>query len=342
MSENQKTGKKSIINRAFVYRACMIVFDAVAVNFAYWFALLARFYINFEFQKGAEQFVPVLWRFAPIYTVGCIAIFALFNLYNTLWRIAGIRDMNRIALASLVTAVFYAGGSLLTGNRMPLTVYFIGPVFQFVLIFASRIGIKLILMEKAKKTGGKMKVMVIGTHSLGQAAKRQIDENSTMTTACMVDASGVTSGIADGIPVISGTEQLAENLKKYEINYVMIADALLSPEKRGEIQRLCEEKNIQVQDMTDFLRNSSDSLSLLNLLQLVKGPVILEVNGERTAYGSSEQAMISFNGRYLVKSISAVEDGLLVELVTNLLIPEEEEAWAKEYKDETGRDVSFF
>ena len=320
----------------------MVIFDAVAVNFAYWFALLARFYINFEFQKGAEQFVAVLWRFAPIYTIGALIIFAIFNLYNTLWRIAGIRDMNRIMLASLSSAVFYAAASLLTGNRMPLTVYFIGPVFQFVLIFASRIGIKLILMEKAKATAGKMKVMVVGTKGLGLAAKHRIEENGTMTTACMVDTTGKTSGIADGIPVIGGTEQIAEAIKKYEINYVMIADALLSAEKRKEIEKECNEQNIQIQDMTGFLQNNNDGLSLLNLLQRTKGKVVLDLNGEKKTFESGEQAMLSVTGRYLVKSISSVENGVLVELITNLLLPEEDDAWAQEYKDETGRDVSFF
>ena len=341
MSES-KPARKLGINRSIIYRACMVAYDVVAVNLAYWFALLARFYINFEFQKGAEAFVPVLWRFAPIYTVACVVIFALFNLYNTLWRIAGIRDMNRIALASLATALFYAGVSMLTGNRMPLTVYFIGPVFQFMLIFASRIGIKLILMERNKHTAGKLRVMVVGTRSLGLAAKHQIDENGTMTTACMVDAGGENSGIADGIPVISGTEQIADAIGRYSISYVMIADALLSAEERRDIQKLCEEKKIQVQDMTGFLQNSSDSLSLLSLLQRVKGPVVLMLDGDRKRYASGDDAMLAVTGRYLVRSVSAEEGATVVELAANLLMPDQDEEWIREYRDETGRDVSFF
>ena len=341
MAENKSKALKWK-NRGLIYRACMVLFDAVAVNVAYWFALLARFYINFEFQKGAEQFVSVLWRFAPIYTIGCVIIFALFNLYNTLWRIAGIRDMNRIALASLATAVFYAAGSILTGNRMPLTVYFIGPVFQFVLIFASRIGIKLILMEKAKVTGGKLKVMVVGTRSLGLAAKHQLDENGAMTTACMVDCSGESSGIADGIPVIGGIDQIADAIGRYGISYVMIADALLSSEERRDIQKLCEQQNIQMQDMTGFLQNSSDSLSLLSLLQRVKGPVVLMLDGDRKRYASGDDAMLAVTGRYLVRSVSAEEGATVVELAANLLVPDQDEEWIREYRDETGRDVSFF
>ena len=341
MSES-KPARKLGINRSIIYRACMVAYDVVAVNLAYWFALLARFYINFEFQKGAEAFVPVLWRFAPIYTVACVVIFALFNLYNTLWRIAGIRDMNRIALASLATALFYAGVSMLTGNRMPLTVYFIGPVFQFMLIFASRIGIKLILMERNKHTAGKLRVMVVGTRSLGLAAKHQIDENGTMTTACMVDAGGENSGIADGIPVISGTEQIADAIGRYSISYVMIADALLSAEERRDIQKLCEEKKIQVQDMTGFLQNSSDSLSLLSLLQRVKGPVVLTLDGDRKRYASGDDAMLAVTGRYLVRSVSAEDGATVVELAANLLMPDQDEEWIREYRDETGRDVSFF
>lgn len=330
----------------WLYKGGMIIYDIIAVNFAYWFALIARFFIGNTFRAGAEKYMATLSHIAPLYTVACIVIFFLFNLYNTLWKIAGIRDLNRILLANIATTAAFVVGSLVTGNRMPLTIYFIGPAFQIALIGASRMGLKLVLMERdhmRRKDSAAINAMIIGIRSVGQNARRQIDQNEAMQTKCIVDTENAEKGfMADGIPVI-GSDGIVDAIHKYSINYVMIADTFLSDSKRQEIRKLCEEQQIEVADMTGYIENGTDALSLVSLLHAVDGPVTLTVNGKERTFANGESAMLSITKRYIVKKVSSSNGGLKIALSENPLIPNDTtEDWVNEYKEETGSEVSFF
>ena len=82
-------------------RFIMILSDVIMANFAYLLGLLLRFYVKFEFQSGAAQYIPKFLYFLPIYAVICIGAFYVFRLYNTVWKFAGLKDLIRIFFASV-------------------------------------------------------------------------------------------------------------------------------------------------------------------------------------------------------------------------------------------------
>ena len=90
--------------RRNVVKAMMMIFDALAVNLAYFLALVLRYYVTFEFNPNATKFVAAFLRIAPYYGVICVAVFYAFRLYNTMWKFGGLRDLNRILMACIVTA----------------------------------------------------------------------------------------------------------------------------------------------------------------------------------------------------------------------------------------------
>ena len=339
--KSKKIGKKTI------YKAGMIAFDAFAVVFSYWFALIARFYIAFQFRAGADRFVMPLMTMIPFYAVACIVIFWVFGLYNTLWKVAGIRDLNRLVLANIVTAVVFVAGSLLSGRRLPLTIYFIGPVVQLFIVGLSRIGVKLVLMERDQvrmKSQAKINTMIVGIKHIGRNARRQVDHSGNMITKCVVDTMSEETGrLFDGVPVIGGTDQIREAIEKYSINYVLIADTYLNEGKRKEIREICDEKKIDVVDMTGFIENSTEVLPLTNLLRVVSGPVILKMNGKEEKFTGGEKVILSLTKHYVIKKISAEKQSIVIELTDNPLVPNDtSEEWVKDYEEETGSDVSFF
>ena len=99
----------------------IVLLDIIAVNAAYFLALLIRFYVNFEFRPTVAHYLTDFAKFAPFYTVFCIIVFAVFRLYNGVWRYAGINDMNRILGASAVTCLFQVLCTALFVQRMPIT-----------------------------------------------------------------------------------------------------------------------------------------------------------------------------------------------------------------------------
>lgn len=134
----QSSNRTKMYIRWFLLRLALVVFDIFAVNFAYFSALIVRFYVASEFNEWAVQYIPAFLQFAPYYTVCCLVVFGLFKLYNSRWKYAGLSDLNRILAACLVTCVIQIVGSVAFVLRMPITYYFIGAVIQFVLITVSR------------------------------------------------------------------------------------------------------------------------------------------------------------------------------------------------------------
>ena len=128
----------------------IILLDIIAVNAAYFLALLIRFYVNNEFRPTVSFYLTDFLTFAPFYTVLCIVTFWLFRLYGGMWQYAGINDMNRIIGASLTTAVIHIAGTALFIRRMPITYYFIGMILQFMFITLIRFGYRIWLVEKKK------------------------------------------------------------------------------------------------------------------------------------------------------------------------------------------------
>ena len=79
--EETEMQHKFVYIRWFFLRLGMVLFDIFAVNFAYFIALIIRFYVNFEINEWAVRFIPAFRAFAPWYTVCCLVIFGVFKLY---------------------------------------------------------------------------------------------------------------------------------------------------------------------------------------------------------------------------------------------------------------------
>ena len=73
----KETEKKNEKTRSLLLKLLLVLFDVFAVNFAYYLALLLRFYVNGEFHMAGNLFMPLFLKFAPYYTVCCIVVFAL-------------------------------------------------------------------------------------------------------------------------------------------------------------------------------------------------------------------------------------------------------------------------
>ena len=230
----------------------ILILDIVAVNAAYFLALLLRFYVNNEFRPTVSFYQTDFLSFAPFYTVLCILVFWLFRLYGGMWQYAGINDMNRIIGASVTTAVIHVIGTALFIRRMPITYYVIGSILQFLFITLIRFGYRIWLVEK-KKIGNSRKPgspsMVIGAGEAARRMIRDLDESDTFRPVCVLDSKGGTYGrMMDGIPVYGGIDRLPNVISQYDIRHIFIADPLLQPELKNEIEKICRDKDIELQD----------------------------------------------------------------------------------------------
>ena len=182
---------RNLFFRRNAVKALMMIYDALAVNIAYFSALVLRYYVTFEFNPDAVVFLNTFRKFAPYYGVICVAVFYVFRLYNTMWKFGGLRDLNRIILACVVTALIQILGTRIFLIQMPETYYVLGFVIQVALIVLVRFAYRLYLLERntaEAKRKAYTNVMVIGIGGVGQFAWNQIEQDGSMKVACVVSS----------------------------------------------------------------------------------------------------------------------------------------------------------
>ena len=254
---------RNLFFRRNAVKALMMIYDALAVNIAYFSALVLRYYVTFEFNPDAVVFLNSFRKFAPYYGVICVAVFYVFRLYNTMWKFGGLRDLNRIILACVVTALIQILGTRIFLIQMPETYYVLGFVIQVALIVLVRFAYRLYLLERntaEAKRKASTNVMVIGIGGVGQFAWNQIEQDGSMKVACVVSSNEEwPNQYLNGVPVISGLNNLEQVVEKKKIRYVIIADETLTEENNKKIRSICDNKNIEVQDFIEYLQSSNDA-----------------------------------------------------------------------------------
>ena len=324
----QSSNKTRMYIRWFFLRLALVMFDIFAVNFAYFSALIVRFYVASAFNEWAVQYIPAFLQFAPYYTVCCLVVFCLFKLYNSRWKYAGLNDLNRILAACLATCVIQVVGSVVFVLRMPITYYFIGAVIQFVLITASRFSYRFFLMERGRvrkrRNGTSINVMIVGVGETSHIVRKHLegDADNAAHPVCMVDFRGEGFGdMLGGLPVVGGVDKVAASVKKYAVECVILADTTMPQNIRKEIRDICRSLNVEVQDFSGYFQDSRGAVTLRNLVEYTKGEVELVINGRRQRFANGEQAVMSVTGKYVVTSISAQEGRLVIELRNDILVP---------------------
>ena len=308
----------------------VVLLDLVAVNAAYYLALIVRFFVGGELRAvAADRYMPAWISFTPWYSVLAIVVFLLWRLYGGMWRYAGINDMNRIIGANACTTVIQVVGTIvLFRTRMPVTYYLIGAVLQFVFVVCIRFGYRVLLVEKKRLAKAEsVPALVIGSGDLGRKVVKHLEENTPYRANVIVGQGGRSM---DGIPVV-GMDELAKQIEK--VRAVFIADKDLSEEDRERIRKAAGDREIT--DFTGALSNASGFIPVSALLSLSSGPVTLVIDGNEKKYDSGRKAIESLKDRYDVASIS----GARIELK-----PAKgwTESFAADYKAVTGEDVSFF
>ena len=346
MPESINTSKWIYV-RWFIIRFILFVFDIVAINISHYLALVIRFYVASEFHSVAAQYIDAYNHYALWYTVFCLVIFSFFKLYSSIWKFAGFNDLNRIVFASIICFAAHVCGTLLFAMRMPITFYCIGAALQFCMITASRFSYRLFLIEKGKVRGNKdalIRAMIIGTGGTAKTVRRELERESSIRLMCVLNYKKTNAGsLFDGIPVVNGIDQLKNAIEKYQINYVILASASMSQEVRSQVKELCNAIRVEAQDYSGFFQSAGSHITFRHLAEFANGPVELIIHESHHRFTDGRQALQNILGRYIVRSVWAEDDVLMIELDEYAIEQNDLNAdWVRYQEEETGEAISFF
>ena len=302
--DKERKMKKKKIEHWQIIALYLIVYDVIAINFAYFFGLWLRF--DLHFTSIPAEYMSAFLKFAPIYTVFTIFVFAQLRLYNSLWRFASFSELNRVIVASVITTVFNIVGMTAFIQRMPLSYYIIGSVLQFGLTLMIRFSYRYMNLERGRREKDAKPLhnaMIIGAGAAGQTLIKELKSSGEVKSkaCCVIDDNPNKWGrVMEGVPIVGGREDILINVKKYKIDQILFAIPTASAQERREILNICKETDCELKQLPgifqlangevsmskmrpvaieDLLGRDTIKVNMEEIFQYLKGKVILVTGG---------------------------------------------------------------
>ena len=298
----QKKGKLEHWQIIAIYLA---VYDAIAVNAAYFLALWIRF--DFRYSEIPEVYLSSYLKFAPWYTIFSVVIFWLLRLYKSIWRFASYSEFVRVVSATAITGVFHTAVITLAVRRMPISYYMFGILIQFLFTAGIRFSYRFVLMERGRKEkeeeSSYYRIMLIGAGAAGQTILREMSRAREIKgkICCIIDDNSNKWGrYVDGVPVVGGRDDIMVSAKKYKINQIFFAIPSASAEDKRDILNICKETGCELKilpgiyqlvtgeialskmrnvSIEDLLGREPIKVDMNEIFQYLKGKVILVTGG---------------------------------------------------------------
>lgn len=296
--------KKKKIEHWQMIALYLMIYDVLAINFAYFFGLWLRF--DLHFTNIPAEYMSAFLKFAPIYTVFTIFVFAQLRLYNSLWRFASFSELNRVIIASVITTIFNIVGMTAFIQRMPLSYYIIGAVLQFGFTLMIRFSYRYMNLERGrreKEAKPLHNAMIIGAGAAGQTLIKELKSSEEVKSkaCCVIDDNPNKWGrVMEGVPIVGGREDILINVKKYKIDQILFAIPTASAQARREILNICKETDCELKQLPgifqlangevsmskmrpvaieDLLGRDTIKVNMDEIFQYLKGKVILVTGG---------------------------------------------------------------
>lgn len=278
----------------------LVIYDIIAVNASYFVALLLRF--DMSYSSIPEQYLDNFIMFAPIYTIFALIVFAVLHLYNSLWRFASFSELNRIIMSSVLTTAFQLGSIIVTSQRMPVSYYVFGAVFQICLVTGVRFGYRYISLQRTrirKSKSAAHNVMIIGAGAAGQMILKELTSSAHLSSkpCCIIDDNPNKWGrIMDGVPVEGGRDSIMNAVEKYEIDRILVAIPSASPQEKRDILNICKETHCQLKSLPGVYQLAKGEVSLSKM----KDVAVEDLLGRDTIQVNTEEIFNSIKGKTIL------------------------------------------
>ncbi len=250
-----------------IIAAFLIIYDMIAVNAAFFFALWLRF--DFQYRSITHRFLAAFFKFAPYYTVLCILVFLLMRLYRSVWRFASFNELERILVATVVTEIIQVAGTRIFLIRMPISYYVIGILLQFFLVAGIRFSYRFVLLLKSSlnriSDDLATRVMLIGAGSAGQMILRDVVKSSEgqERVCCIIDDNpNKWHRYIDGVPIVGGREDILLNVKKYRIQKIYFAIPSASAADTRDILSICNETGCELKILPGIYQMAQEEITV--------------------------------------------------------------------------------
>ena len=245
----------------------LAIADIILINVAY----MISFYIRLGYVYD-EIYNDIYVKYLPLILITYIGMLALFKMYRSIWKIAGIDEV-----ISGVTACFIAGIlnfviSEFMPFRIPRVVTILSCFFIMVFVLGVRLSyrfIRRISIYGKKYIGNGEKAIIIGAGACGQLLIEEIrkDESFNYKIVGLIDDNpNKRHTYLKGIKVLGNRNDILDVVKETKATSIFLAIPSMTAEEKSDILEICKEAKAKVKIVPSFYQSIDSGIDLKMLI----------------------------------------------------------------------------
>ena len=296
--------RKTIDSKLAFRRIFLILCDVAVIIVASALGLLLRFDLNPS--RVDMVFVESLWRYLPINIICTLIIFYILKLYHSVWRFAGIVEMQNVTAACIMSAIIHFAGLRILDYPIPRSYPFLYGGMLFFLTLGNRFAYRFVryIRRIISNSNEIKKIMIIGGGDAANVIIKEIrtsEHISNTTVKCIIDDDPSKQGTyIQGVKVVGTRDDIIDTVNLFQINEIIIAMPSVAKQTIREIVAICNEtgcslkilpgvyqlmsgevsvsqlRNVEVEDL---LGRDSIKVDLCSIMSYVKDKVVLVTGG---------------------------------------------------------------
>ncbi len=297
--------KKYIIDKKlYIRRLFLIVLDAILINIASFSALFVRF--DFRIGSVPTYYSEAVLSYAIQNTIITIIVFALFRLYNSLWKYAGVDELVNIIFACAVSGLLQlVGMHFIYYIHVPRSYYPLSMLFTVVYVIFSRFFYRYFRRKsRLTKEVAVGRIMIVGAGEAGSVIIKEIGSSKYVKgkVICAIDDNKDKLGsYIHGIKVVGNRFNIVEEAERHEITDIFITIPSASRKDIKEILELCKETGCTLKILPGMFQLINEEVFVTRLRNveiedlLGREPVKIDID-EIMHYVSGKVIMITGGG----------------------------------------------
>ena len=287
-------------------RLIILITDILAVILAYGLALWLRF--DMRYSSIPEEYLRGFMYYVILASVITIASYSVAKLYRSVWTYAGVSEVLRTFVASIVAAAITGIAFSISVTRMPISFYLVGWGLMFGFTAAIRLMYRLLRRAIARNESSKgvqtqQNIMIIGAGASGLMLLKEYRTSYYLTDKVKIfidDNPEKWHKNLDGVRIEGGRDLILDCVEKYQIDKIVLAMPSADRKEIKAILEICNQTNCQVQtvpgvyqlvngevnvsklrnvEIEDLLGRDPIKVNLDEILGYVKGKTVLVTGG---------------------------------------------------------------
>lgn len=284
----------------------IVIADILAVIIAYGLVLLLRF--DMRYSKIPELYIEGYLYYIVLASVLLVCCYVIAKLYRSVWSYAGINEILKTCVASIVACVLTGVVFSIAIMRMPISFYLIGWILVFGFTASIRMMYRLLRRMRIKADNSKgnterQNIMIIGAGAAGLVLLREYRNSYYLTDKVKIfidDNVQKWNKYLDGVLIEGGRDKILESVEKYRINKIILAMPSADRKDIRDILEICKETDCQIQtvpgvyqlvngevnvsklrnvEIEDLLGRDPIEVNLDEILGYIKGKTVLVTGG---------------------------------------------------------------